>query len=385
MIGLTSVMNLVFVALGKLGGSVTAPTFAHGATNGIAGLSLLLLTGGDPAIVPPVGLLAWLPLAAARAGLLAYPRRHEPSRRVRRPPFSRGCAFCQSIQEVSQTREICFRDASAQAPIELRGGAAQPFESDITALRHCQHMGAAIGGISLAREEAVHLHRVEVVRDGGALDPDRGGKLALTAPRPRLERDQDEPHGERATCRNQDIVESAAHGPGGHRELESNGWHTRLTRAQVAAELGYRSIFPVRKMEGTKLHPMREARGWLFDPEQVAELKLPRIAARPVAAPMSEGRIAAPVFYMFDHGRELREIVEELDVPPGLVRELWHEWMIDLEEGEAERKKSAQERHRRRREEQDLREVKRQREREQKNFETMMAGLNASLGRRDKP
>ena len=29
------------------------------------------------------------------------------------------------------------------------------------------------------------------------------------------------------------------------------GW---LTRAQVAAELGYRSIFPIRKMEGTKLH-----------------------------------------------------------------------------------------------------------------------------------
>jgi hypothetical protein len=40
-----------------------------------------------------------------------------------------------------------------------------------------------------------------------------------------------------------------------------------LTRAQVAAELGYRSIFPVRKMEGHELHPMRTARGWLFGPE----------------------------------------------------------------------------------------------------------------------
>ena len=158
-----------------------------------------------------------------------------------------------------------------------------------------------------------------------------------------------------------------------------------LTRAQVAAELGYRSIFPVRKMKGTKLHPIREARAWLFNPEEVADLKLTRMAPRTVAAPMSEGRIAARVFYMFDHGRELREIVEELEVPPGLVRELWHEWMIDLEEGEAERKKSAQDEHRRRREEQDMRELERQREREQKNFETMMAGLNASLGGRDKP
>lgn len=158
-----------------------------------------------------------------------------------------------------------------------------------------------------------------------------------------------------------------------------------LTRAQVAAELGYRSIFPIRKMEGTKLHPIRQARGWPFNPEEVAELKLTRMAPRPVAAPMSEGRIAARVFYMFDHGRELREIVEELEVPPGLVRDLWHEWMIDLEEGEAERKKSTQEERRRRREEEELREVERQREREQKNFETMMAGLNASLGGRDKP
>ena len=56
-----------------------------------------------------------------------------------------------------------------------------------------------------------------------------------------------------------------------------DGW---LTRAQVAAELGYRSIFPIRKMEGTKLHPVREARGWLFDPAEVAELKTARPSGR---------------------------------------------------------------------------------------------------------
>jgi len=117
----------------------------------------------------------------------------------------------------------------------------------------------------------------------------------------------------------------------------------------------------------------------------VAELKLTRMPPRAVAAPMSEGRIAARVFYTFDHGRELREIVEELEVPPGVVRDLWHEWMIGLEDGEAERNKSAQEERRRRREERDLRELERQSEREQKNFETMMAGINASLVGRDKP
>src|SRR5690349_7360259 len=97
-----------------------------------------------------------------------------------------------------------------------------------------------------------------------------------------------------------------------------DGW---LTRAQVAAELGYRSIFPIRKMEGTKLHPVREARGWVFDPAEVAELKLTRMASRSAAPAMSEGKIAARVFYLFDRGRELREVVQEAEVPPSVVRE----------------------------------------------------------------
>jgi hypothetical protein len=160
------------------------------------------------------------------------------------------------------------------------------------------------------------------------------------------------------------------------------GW---LTRAQVAAELGYRSIFPIRKMEGTKLHPVREARGWLFDPAKVAELKTARMAAAPLpSTPLSEGRLAARIFYLFDHGRELREIVEELEVPPRFVRDLWHEWMIDLQDGEAERNKSAQEERRRHREEKELREIERQREQEQKNFETTMAAMTAAAGQGEK-
>jgi len=154
------------------------------------------------------------------------------------------------------------------------------------------------------------------------------------------------------------------------------GW---LTRAQVAAELGYRSIFPIRKMEGTKLHPVREARGWVFDPAEVAELKLSRTAPVRTAPAMPEGRIAARVFYLFDHGRELREVVQEIEVPPNVVRELWHEWLTDLDEGEMERRKTAQDERRRLRDQEQMRELERQGQREQKNFETMMAGITAAL------
>ena len=157
-----------------------------------------------------------------------------------------------------------------------------------------------------------------------------------------------------------------------------DGW---LTRAQVAAELGYRSIFPIRRMEGTKLHPVREARGWVFDPAEVAEVKLTRVAPpRPATPAMSEGRIAARVFYLFDHGRELREVVQEAEVPPSVVRELWHEWLTDLDEGEMERRKTAQEERRQRREQHERRELERRSERDEKNFATMMARITAALG-----
>src|SRR6185295_9857637 len=136
------------------------------------------------------------------------------------------------------------------------------------------------------------------------------------------------------------------------------GW---LTRAQVAAELGYRSIFPIRKMEGQALHPVRTARGWLFDPEEVATLKLKRPIGS-AAAPVSEDRLAARVFHLFDTGRERREIVEELEVAPAIVRDLWHEWLVDLEEGEQNRRKTAQDERRRRAEEAQLRELERRNE-----------------------
>jgi len=99
---------------------------------------------------------------------------------------------------------------------------------------------------------------------------------------------------------------------------------------------------------------------------------------------VADGKIAARVFYLFDHGRELREVGQEAEVPPSVVRELWHEWLTDLEEGEMERRKTAQSERRRRQEQEEMRAVEWQSEREQKNFETMMAGLTAAMSGKDK-
>ena len=155
-----------------------------------------------------------------------------------------------------------------------------------------------------------------------------------------------------------------------------DGW---LTRAQVAAELGYRSIFPVRKMEGKALHPVREARGWVFDPAEVAALKATRTTRGPTGAPLPEGRLAARVFHLFDHGRELREIVQELEVAPSIVRDLWHEWLVGLEDGEMERRKSADQERRRRAQEKEMQALERRSDQEQRNFEATMATIAASI------
>jgi hypothetical protein len=165
----------------------------------------------------------------------------------------------------------------------------------------------------------------------------------------------------------------------------SNGHDGWLKRAQVAAELGYRSIFPIRKMEGQALHPVRETRGWVFDPAEVAALKATRTAQSPAGATLPEGRLAARVFYLFDHGRELREIVQELEVPPSVVRDLWHEWLLGLEDGEMGRRATAEQAQRRRAQEKELQALERRSEQEQRNFETTMATIAVSIaGGKDK-
>jgi len=52
--------------------------------------------------------------------------------------------------------------------------------------------------------------------------------------------------------------------------------------------------------------------------------------------------------------------------------------MTDLQEGELERRKTTQEERRHRREQEEMRELERRSEQDQKNFETMMASLNAA-------
>jgi membrane protease YdiL (CAAX protease family) len=73
MLGFTSALNVVLVELAERGGSVTAPTIAHGSLNAFPGIATILLAGVNPCIGAPVGLIAWIPVVVA--GLLLARRR----------------------------------------------------------------------------------------------------------------------------------------------------------------------------------------------------------------------------------------------------------------------------------------------------------------------
>ncbi len=124
-----------------------------------------------------------------------------------------------------------------------------------------------------------------------------------------------------------------------------------LTRDDVAKRLGV-SVSTVRRLEGTKLHPLIDDSGVRrfkasdverYANELEAEQRTPRNAARAVvhAAQLSKGEIAGLVFERLEQRHSLAEIVIALRIPPEDVRDLYHSWLVGLWAGELQRKEPA--------------------------------------------
>ncbi len=124
-----------------------------------------------------------------------------------------------------------------------------------------------------------------------------------------------------------------------------------LTRDDVAKRLDV-SISTVRRLEGTRLHPLIDDKGVRrfkasdverYAKELEAEQRSPRNAQKAVvrAAEMTKGELAALVFERLEQRHSLSEIVIALRVPPEDVRELYHTWLVGLWAGELQRKEPA--------------------------------------------
>ena len=124
-----------------------------------------------------------------------------------------------------------------------------------------------------------------------------------------------------------------------------------LTRDDVAKRLGV-SISTVRRLEGSRLHPLIDEKSVrrfkASDVERLAkeleaEQRSPRNAQQAVvrAAEMSKGELAALVFEKLEQRHSLSEIVISLRVPPEDVRDLYHTWLVGPLAGELQRTEPA--------------------------------------------
>ena len=109
---------------------------------------------------------------------------------------------------------------------------------------------------------------------------------------------------------------------------------THMTRSQVAARLRV-SVSKVRTMEGKTLHPTKVDGVYRFNPSELEAFALD--SGKPAPLPRTAGQVAAAVFKMFNDGRDLREIVVELEQPPTVVRALYREWFDDHPEATDDR------------------------------------------------
>jgi len=124
-----------------------------------------------------------------------------------------------------------------------------------------------------------------------------------------------------------------------------------LTRDDVAKRLGV-SVSTVRRLEGSRLHPLITDKGVRrFRPAEVeqlaavlaAEQNTPRNAEKAAvrAVELTKGELAGLVFERLEQRHSLAEIVIALRVPPDDVRELYHTWLVGLWAGELQRPEPA--------------------------------------------
>jgi hypothetical protein len=141
----------------------------------------------------------------------------------------------------------------------------------------------------------------------------------------------------------------------------------KRTRAQAAARLGV-SISKVRTMEGTALHPEVINGVHYFAAEEIDEAACSIPASSRGRRRLDDGQIAARVFRLIDNGKELREIVEELEVTPQHVRILYREWKTDFLSGEDDRLRAEQDAS----EERHLRQMEKDADRQSRDLDRMM-------------
>src|SRR5713226_3794895 len=134
-----------------------------------------------------------------------------------------GRVALQAAEHVFEVRDVFVADAAPEPLIERIGRAAQLAENDLALLGQLYPVDAAVLRITPAGDEALVIHRVQVVVERRFRDPHRISQFPLVAQLLALERDEHEPDRKRSPCFGERLIERAAHRPGGAGQPEADG------------------------------------------------------------------------------------------------------------------------------------------------------------------
>ena len=90
--------------------------------------------------------------------------------------------------------DVGRREAGAQPPVERERGVAQSQERGLAGIRQLDHVDAAVDVIAAAGEQAIGLHRVQMMGERGLAHTDGRRQLALVGQPPGLHVQQHQPH-----------------------------------------------------------------------------------------------------------------------------------------------------------------------------------------------
>jgi hypothetical protein len=131
-------------------------------------------------------------------------------------------------ERLAHTPELRLGKAGGQVAIERDDCLSQRLEEPLAFSRELDAHRATIAAVPHAPNDSILLEPVEVARERGAFDADSAREVELRSPFIRLQRAQDQPHGNGPAGLGQAVVERATNRLRRVGELEADGCFFRF-------------------------------------------------------------------------------------------------------------------------------------------------------------
>ena len=143
-----------------------------------------------------------------------------------------GHVGLQAVEQRAERGHVGDGQPGAQPLVEGDDAMAEAVELGLPGRGQLHPLDPPVVRVPVPAHQPGRLHAGEVVRQRGALDAERLGQLPLRTRHPGLQRDQHQPHRQRAADLGQGVVEGAADELGGAGEAEADRFGRWTSHAQ---------------------------------------------------------------------------------------------------------------------------------------------------------